>query len=103
MKNSKGKLVLTKYNEFYGIIGTETNTIVNGVTVCIGDIVKVKKDKHYNECEGIVAVFENKIAIMGLASRQIDTLEVTEIVQSHKELKLNSNPHNGYFNVVKFE
>lgn len=88
--------------EFAGIIGHETTKQVNGVTVCIGDVVRVAPGSNHNECVGVVGIFTNKIAVMGLGGDPISTLDVTEIVASHKELSAGSNIDNGYHTVTTF-
>ena len=96
-------LALLRNGEFAGIVGTETKTSVNGVTVCIGDIVKVEEGKSYNECEGVVGVFGNKISVMGLGSIPLSELNVAEVVKSHDDLEAFSILERGYFEVLEFK
>lgn len=89
--------------ELAGIIGTETCKQVNGVPVCIGDVVKVSEGSFYNECEGVVGIFTDKISVMGLGSIPISELNIVEIVASHKELVLHSTLQDGYYQVRDFK
>jgi hypothetical protein len=97
-------LALVRRNsEFAGIIGTETYKQVNGVPVCIGDVVKVSKGSYYNECEGVVGIFTDTISVMGLGSIPISELNIVEITKSHKDLHLHSTLQDGYYQVRVFK
>lgn len=96
-------LVLVRNNyDFAGIIGTETNKEVGGVTVCIGDIVRVAEGSNNNECVGVVGIFTDKISVMGLGGTPISKLNVVEILQSHNDLEVGSEIHQGYYKVREF-
>lgn len=81
-------LGLTTRDNFYGIVGTETNAVCNGETVCIGDTVSVGKGENWDESEGTVLMLVNKISVMGLAGSSIDELNIKKIVRSHKDLRV---------------
>lgn len=88
--------------EFAGIIGQGTKKEVNGVTVCIGDAVRVAPGDNHNECIGVVCIFTDKISVMGLGSDPISTLDIIDIVASHKELTAGSTLDGGYYKVTTF-
>lgn len=96
-------LAVVRQGDFHGIVGTPTGTVVNGVEVCVGDIVKVAKGRNNSECTNLVAIFGNKIGVMGIASNPISQYDVVEIVQSHKELTEGSKINDGYFKVKEFQ
>lgn len=98
------KLVLIRNgSEFAGIVGTETGKEVNGVSVCIGDKVKVQAGESHRECVGVVGCFTNKISVMGLASRPISTLNILSIEESHTHLTVGSKLQDGYHIVEEFQ
>lgn len=53
----------------------------------IGDVVKVLEGENHNEFEDIVAIFDNRVAVMGLAMTPISQLKIEKVVKSHKELE----------------
>lgn len=97
-------LALVRRNsEFAGIIGTNTSQSVNGVPVCIGDVVKVSKGDYYNECEGVVGIFTDRVSVMGLGSIPISELTIVDIIASHQELTLHATLQDGYYQVREFK
>lgn len=97
------KTLIRADGEFAGIVGTPTNVKVDGTTVCIGDIVHVAEDSGHNECEGIVAIFTNRVGVMGLGSTPISKLKIIKIVKSHKDIDVGYELENGYYTVREFE
>ncbi len=95
-------VLVRRGSEFAGIIGTESSVNIEGVPVCVGDVVRVGKGSNNNECVGIVGIFTNKISVMGLGSTPISKLNVIEIVQSYKNLEVGSIIHQGYYEVREF-
>lgn len=96
-------LVLVRRNsEFAGIIGTESGVMIEGITVCVGDIVRVGEGSNNNECKGVVGVFTDKISVMGLGGTPISKLNVIEILESHTKLEVGSTMHQGYYDVREF-
>lgn len=99
------KALVRDRRDFAGIVGTKTTTVVNGVTVCIGDVVKVAEGSNNDECEGVVGIITDKISVMGLGATPISELEVVEIIHSHKNLEVGSSVNErkiGYHKVKEF-
>lgn len=94
-------LVLTRNGDFYGFIGQGTGKFVDGVEVCVGDIVRVEAGENHHSNENVVGLFTNKYSVMGYACDPISNLEISKIVLSHKELKMYDSVLN-YFKVVSF-
>ena len=92
-------LAVVSDNHFMGVVGTPSGTVVNGVEVCVGDVVRVVKGSNHHASKGVVAIFGNKLSVMGLAGSPLSYYTVEEIVQSHKELTDGSELQNGYFKV----
>lgn len=95
-------LAIVRNSDHHGIIGTPTDTIVDGVVVCVGDVVKVAEGKNNHASTNLVAVFGNKFGVMGLAGDPISHHTITEIVQSHKVVTTETTFNNGYFEVKEF-
>lgn len=95
-------LAITRNRDFNGIVGMESNFEFNGVKICVGDIVHVGEGSNNIECKNVVAVFGNKIAVMGLGATPLSQLNIISIVQSHNVLKAGYRLYNGYFDVEEF-
>ncbi len=94
-------LVITRNQDFHGLVGMESNVEFNGVKICVGDIVHVGEGSNNNECTNVVAVFGNNMGVMGLGATPLSKLNIISIVQSHKVLKEGDSLYNGYFDVEK--
>lgn len=95
-------LAIVRKGDFHGIVGTPTGTVVDGVEVRVGDIVTVEKGRNNSETTNLVAVFGNKVSIMGLAGSPLSHYKIAKIVQSHSVLTEGSNINNDYFKVKEF-
>lgn len=94
-------LGIVRGQRFYGVVGTETISEFNGATICIGDTVVAEENEHTNMTVGPVLVFRDNIGIMGRGATPMDDSNISEIVQSHKELKAGDSIYDGYFEVVE--
>lgn len=92
----ESKLILIRNRDFAGFIGQETKAVVNGTTVCVGDVVRVEKSNWHNECKGVVGLFGNTIGVMGLASTPVSKLTIAEIIQSHKDIEYGHSIADGF-------
>lgn len=96
-------LALTRNSDFYGIIGMESSVKVDGVTVCIGDVVKVEEGDNNQESKSVVGIFDaQRISVMGLGRTPLSELTVSEIISSHAILKDGDALHHNYFKVQRF-
>lgn len=97
-------LALVNYREeFHGIVGTETDTEINGVKIHVGDVVRVAETDFNSECTNVVAIFGDRISVMGLAAEPLSKLNVVEIVQSYKELEIGSTLYENVFRVKELQ
>ena len=80
-------LGIIRAGEFHGIVGTESTAICDGQTICVGDRVRVAAGRNWRECDGIVLIIKDTIAVMGLAGRSVDQLQIKSILISHKDIK----------------
>lgn len=95
-------LAITRNRDFHGIVGMASNVEINGVKICVGDIVHVGKGSNNNECTNVVLIFGNNIAVMGLGATPLSQLNIISVVQSHNVLKAGDRLYNGYFDVEEF-
>ena len=95
-------LALVMRGEFAGVVGTKSSKVINGVTVCVGDTVRVGEGSNNNPTEGVVAVFHDKISVMGLGATRISQLNILEITKSHTDLQSGDTLYNEYFKVTEF-
>lgn len=95
-------LAIVRNGDHHGIVGTPTGTVVDGVEVCVGDVVNVAEGKNNHASTNLVAVFGNKFGVMGLAGDPISYHTVTEIVKSHKDVTTETTFNHGYFEVKEF-
>lgn len=94
-------LVLTRHSDFYGFIGQGTGKFVDGVEVCVGDIVRVEGSNDHSSSENVVGLFTNKYSVLGYGIDPISKLNISKIVRSHKELQFHDLVVN-YFTVRPF-
>ncbi len=95
-------LAITKNRDFHGIVGMESNVVINGAKICVGDTVQVGSSPINNGCTSVVIVLGNSISVMGLGAMSLSELKIISIVQSHKVLKTGDLLHNGYLKVEEF-
>ena len=96
MKKEETLVLLNSGKNFMGFVGQETPAVVNGTIVCVGDVVEVAEGVYHNACKGVVAVFGNKVAVMGLATTPVSELPIISIIKSHKELTAGSHIESGF-------
>lgn len=79
-------LALTVGDQFYGIVGTKTAGKCGRTTVCIGDTIEVADSTHgaYN---GVVVMIGHIVTIAGAGYRSVETMQISRILNSHKELQ----------------
>lgn len=87
LQNKKTKkLGVMGRNGFCGVIGTETTVDCNGVTVCIGDMVRTEyKGK---QTISMIIAYKDRVGVFGQLRMPIEEAGIIEIIKSHKELNV---------------
>lgn len=87
--------------------GQKAKTVVNPRIIVNYNLTSLDFNKTeglgHNECEGIVAIFTNRVGVMGLGSISISELKIIKIIKSHKDIDVGCELENGYYTVREFE